>query len=78
MVRLYKEKLGMSSGEAFTISSDSIIPTQNPQLTMRLKFLFLIRSLLEGEGEDIDSISHSALSRRFNVNRTTIGDAFED
>ncbi|MBU4312272.1 MAG: hypothetical protein KJ706_06115, partial [Candidatus Omnitrophica bacterium] len=65
-------------GEAFTISSDSIIPTQNPQLTMRLKFLFLIRSLLEDEGEDIDSISHSALSRRFNVNRTTIGDAFKD
>jgi len=65
-------------GEAFTISSDSIIPTQNPQLTMRLKFLFLIRSLLEDEGGDIDSISHSALSRRFNVSKRTIRDAFKD
>ncbi|MBU1007178.1 MAG: hypothetical protein KKH08_06295 [Candidatus Omnitrophica bacterium] len=70
--------LTLIPGEAFLVASDSIISTQSPQLTTRLKFLFMIKALLKDEGEDIDSLSYRALSSRFNVSEDTIKTAFRD
>jgi len=64
-------------GEAFTISSNPIIQIQNP-LTLRLKYLLLIKALLKAEGKDIYSISVSSLSKRFNVSKDTIRDGFRE
>lgn len=38
----------------------------------------LIEALLKTEGKDLNSISKSDLSKRFNINETTIYDAFRD
>ena len=65
-------------GESFAISSGSIIQSSDAKLTLRLKFLLLIEALLKTEGKDLDSISKSDLAKRFNVNETTIYDAFKD
>ncbi len=65
-------------GGSFTISSNSIIQSQNSALSTRLKFLLLIEALLKSEGEDLHSITKSSLARRFNVNKTTIQEAFKD
>ncbi len=66
------------SGDTFGISSDSLIQPDNAKLTMRLKFLLLIQALLKEEGEDLYSISKTALAKRFNVNLSTIKAAFND
>lgn len=66
------------SGDALTMASRSVIQTQGAGISGRLKFLFMIKALLRDEGEDIDSISYSALSRRFNVSWGTIKAAFRD
>ena len=66
------------SGDTFAISSDSLIQPDNDKLTMRLKFLLLIQALLKEEGEDLYSISKTALAKRFNVNLSTIKAAFND
>lgn len=63
---------------SFTISSNSIIQSQNSALSTRLKFLLLIEALLKSEGENLHSITKSSLARRFNVNKTTIQEAFKD
>ena len=66
------------SGDTFAISSDSLIQPDNDKLTMRLKFLLIIQALLKEEGEDLYSISKTALAKRFNVNLSTIKAAFND
>ena len=63
---------------SFVVSSDSIIQIESSQLTMRLKFLLLIESLLKDEGKDLYSISKTTLAKRFNVNVSTIKAAFND
>ena len=65
-------------GESFAISSASIIQSPDAKLTLRLKFLLLIEALLKTEGKDLHSISKSDLGKRFNLNETTIYDAFND
>lgn len=70
--------LALIPGEAFTMASLPVIRTQGTGISGRLKFLFMIKALLRDEGEDIDSISYRALSRRFNVSGATIGGAFKD
>jgi hypothetical protein len=65
-------------GETFTINSDPVIRLQGADMTARLKFLLMIKALLKNEGEDIDSMSNSALSRRFNVTGNTFKAAFKD
>ncbi|MCG2713174.1 MAG: phospholipase D-like domain-containing protein [Candidatus Omnitrophica bacterium] len=65
-------------GESFTISSGSIIQSSDAKLTLRLKFLLLIEALLKTEGKDLHSVSKSDLGKRFNINETTISDAFKD
>jgi len=65
-------------GESFTISSDSVLQPLDAKLPLRLKFLLLIEALLKTEGKDLNSISKSDLRKRFNINETTIYDAFKD
>ena len=66
------------SGDTFVISSDSLIQPDNDKLTMRLKFLLIIQALLKEGGEDLYSISKTALAKRFNVSLSTIKAAFND
>ncbi len=63
---------------SFTISSNSIILSRDSVLSTRLKFLLLIEALLKSEGEDLYSMTKASLARRFNVNKTTIQEAFKD
>jgi len=63
---------------SFAISSDSIIQVENPELSMRLRFLLLVEALLKDEGKDLYSMSQPALAKRFNVHRATIHAAFRD
>lgn len=65
-------------GEIFEISSGVIINPQDDKLPLRLKFLLLIEALLKSQGEDIHSIPKAELSRRFNVSKSVIFDAFND
>lgn len=64
--------------DSFTIVSDSIIQIDNTKLSMRLKFLLIVKALFKDEGGDLYSISKSALAKRFNVNVSTIKAAFND
>ncbi|MDP8234205.1 MAG: hypothetical protein P9M06_05335, partial [Candidatus Saelkia tenebricola] len=66
------------SEDTFAISSDSLIQPDDDKLTMRLKFLLIIQALLKEGGEDLYSISKTALAKRFNVNLLTIKAAFKD
>ena len=74
--------LSLSKDEAkqshFTIPADSIIKAGNPDLTLRLKFLLLIEALLKSEGKDLSAAAKSDLTTRFNVNKSTIHEAFND
>ncbi len=55
-----------------------IMKRQCPDLTLRLKFLLMIEALFKSKGEDISSITKSDLAKRFNVNKSTIHEAFND
>ena len=70
--------LALIPGESFTMASSPVIQTQGAEISGRLKFLLMIKALLRDEGEDIDSVSRAALSRRFNVSKSTIMAAFKD
>ena len=71
-------KLTDIPGNSFVISSRSIMKRQSPDLTLRLKFLLMIEALFKSKGEDISSITKSDLAKRFNVNKSTIQEAFND
>ena len=64
--------------QTFTIPASSIIQPYNKALTTRLKFFLLVQALLKEEGEDIDSISNTALGRRFGVSEGTFRAALKD
>ena len=51
---------------------------QSPDLTLRLKFLLMIEALFKSKEEDVSSITKSDLAKRFNVNESTIQEAFND
>jgi len=65
-------------GDTFTISSSLIKATSNKELSMRLKFLLIIKAFLNAEGEDISSVSANELAKRFHINRRTVNKAFRD
>ena len=71
-------KLVGISGGSFAIPSNSVIQANKSTLTMRAKFLRIIEALLKSEGQNLDSTSKAALAKRFNVNVSTIKDAFND
>ena len=61
--------------EVFSISSKLIT---NQKISYRLKFLLMIKSLLESQGEDLYSISKQELARRFHIHPWTVGEAFKE
>ncbi len=61
--------------EAFSINSKLIT---NQKISYRLKFLLMIKSLLESQGEDLYSISQQELARRFHIHPWTVGVAFKE
>jgi len=65
-------------GETFPVKTDIIIKADNPKLTMRLKYFFMMEALMKDEGNDIHSKSVRALDRRFHIDRTSISLAKKD
>lgn len=61
--------------EVFSINSKLIT---NQKISYRLKFLLMIKSLLESQGEDLYSISKQELARRFHIHPWTVGEAFKE
>ena len=61
--------------DTFTISSTLIT---SDDLSMRLKFVLLVKSLLESQGEDIHSISGRLLAERFGIHHTTMNAALKE
>ena len=64
--------------ESFAVPSSLIKATSDKKLSMRLKFILMIKAFLNAEGEDIGSISANELAERFHVNRRTINKALQD
>ena len=62
-------------GESFEVQTDIIIQPNNPRLTMRLKYLFMIKALLKDEGEDMSASSTRMLAKRFHIDRDSIAEA---
>lgn len=65
-------------GETFAVSSELIKPDSSKKLSMRLKFLLIVKALLESQDKDIYSMSHRALAKQFHVHHTTINEAFKE
>ncbi len=61
--------------EAFSINSKLIT---DQKISPRLKFLLMIKSLLESQGEDLYSRSKQELARRFHIHPWTMGEAFKE
>ena len=69
-------KLESLKKEAFSIKTSSII---NPKdMTLRSKFLLLIKAYLKANGEDIDNIAIAELSRRFGISSSVLFKAVGD
>ncbi|MBU3933425.1 MAG: hypothetical protein KKH11_02010, partial [Candidatus Omnitrophica bacterium] len=64
--------------DTFIVSSEIIKPNSEKKISMRLKFLLLVKTLLESQGEDIHSISSQDIANRFHIHRTTISEAFKE
>ena len=62
--------------QSFTIPSDSII--NDKDLTLRSKFLLLIKAYLKARDEDIDNITIKALSERFGISESVLFKAVKD
>lgn len=65
-------------GDDFAISSNLIKPGSDEELSMRLKFLLIIKTFLESQGEELSSFSGNELARRFHVNHTTMNKALKE
>ena len=64
-------------GESFTIET-KIVDSHNKELSQRLKFLLLIKALLEKEGKDLDSISQKEIMLRFHIAERTLEKALAE
>ncbi len=65
-------------GESFEVQTDIIIQPNNPRLTMRLKYLFMMEALLKNEGEDLYLASTRTLAKRFHIDRDSIAEALRN
>ncbi|MCQ9206866.1 MAG: phospholipase D-like domain-containing protein [Omnitrophica bacterium] len=65
-------------GDSFTISSSLIKATSDKELSMRLKFILMIKAFLKTEGKDIGSVSTSEITKRFHGKRETVKRALRD
>lgn len=66
------------TGGYFPMPSDYIIECQKNKFSLRLKCLYLIETLLKSQGEDLYSLTKTAIAERFNLDRGTVLDAFKD
>ncbi|MBU3959044.1 MAG: hypothetical protein KKE91_04205 [Candidatus Omnitrophica bacterium] len=64
--------------ETFTISSKLIRNDSTHKISQRLKFLLMVKSLLEAQGESFYSLSQGEIAKRFHIHRWTVGEAFKD
>ncbi|MBL7132233.1 MAG: hypothetical protein ISS45_12680 [Candidatus Omnitrophica bacterium] len=58
-------------GESFTIETDTLDP-RDKEIPQRLKFLLLVKELLEKEGKDLDSVPQKEIMRRFHIAERTL------
>ncbi|MCK5306758.1 MAG: hypothetical protein KAJ66_06450 [Candidatus Omnitrophica bacterium] len=62
------------SGESFTIETRTI-DSYNKEILQRVKFLLLIKALLEKEGKDLDLVPQKEIMRRFHITDRTLDKA---
>ena len=65
------------SGEGFTVET-GIVGPHNKEIPQRLKFLLLVKELLEKEGKGLDSVSQKEIVQRFHVAERTLEKALKD
>ena len=65
-------------GKTLIVPTDSLIQLKDAKLNTRLRFLLLIEALLKDQGEDIHSMTYAEISKRFDLHRSTIRNAFKD
>lgn len=64
-------------GGSFMIET-KIVDSHNKDIFQRLKFLLMIKALLEKEGKDLDSVSQKEIVRRFHIAERTLEKALAD
>jgi len=64
-------------GEGFTIET-SIVGSHDKEIPQRLKFLLLVKALLEKEGKDLDLLPQKEIIRRFHIVERTLEKALAD
>lgn len=64
-------------GESFMIET-SIVGPHDKEIPQHLKFLLMIKALLEKEGKDLDSVPQKEIMRRFHIAERTLEKALAD
>jgi len=64
-------------GESFTIETD-IVDSRDKEILQRLKFLLMVKALLEEEGKDLDLVPQKELMQRFHIAERTLEKALAD
>jgi len=65
------------SGESVTIETN-ILGSHDKEIPQRLKFLLLVKALLEKEGKSLDSVPQKEIVRRFHIAERTLEKALVD
>ena len=65
------------SGESFTIETNIVAPHEK-EIPQRLKFLLLVKALLEKEGKDLGLVPQKEIMRRFHIAERTLEQALKD
>ena len=65
------------SGESFTIETD-IVDSHDKEIPQRLKFLLLVKELLEKEGKGLNLVPQKEIMRRFHIAERTLEKALAD
>ena len=64
-------------GESFTIETN-LVGSNDKEVPLRLKFILLIKALLEKEGKGLDSMSQKEIMQRFHIAERTLEKALAD
>jgi len=65
------------SGESVTIET-SIVGSHDKEIPQRLKFLLMIKALLEKEGKDVTKVPQKEIVKRFHIAERTLEKALAD
>jgi hypothetical protein len=65
------------SGENVTIETNIVDP-HDKEIPQRLKFLLLVKALLEKEGKGLDSVPQKEIVQRFHIAEWTLEKALAD